>query len=164
MLKFVPGKEQPETLWRSEGPGKVVSEMKTIHLNSIMVTPFIEGGYIYGTCSYGQFRCLHVETGERVWESFIPTGGPYPKPEGVRWANAFVIKNGTHFFIPNEKGDLILANLSPKGYEELGRTHLLDPLNTSPGRPVVWSHPALAYKCVFMRNDKELVCAGLGKN
>ena len=29
------------------------------------------------------------------------------------------------------------------------------------GRDVVWSHPAYADKCVFARNDKEIVCASL---
>ena len=29
------------------------------------------------------------------------------------------------------------------------------------GRPVVWSHPAFARKCVFARNDKKLVCISL---
>jgi hypothetical protein len=29
------------------------------------------------------------------------------------------------------------------------------------GRPVVWSHPAFADKCLFARNDKELVCVSL---
>jgi hypothetical protein len=29
------------------------------------------------------------------------------------------------------------------------------------GRNVVWSHPAYADKCVFARNDKEIVCASL---
>jgi len=39
--------------------------------------------------------------------------------------------------------------------------HLIDPLNRDPGRPVVWSHPAFANKCVYARNDKEIVCVSL---
>ena len=31
------------------------------------------------------------------------------------------------------------------------------------GRMVVWSHPAFAEKCVFVRNDKEVVCYSLAK-
>jgi len=26
---------------------------------------------------------------------------------------------------------------------------------------VCWSHPAFAYRCVFARNDREVVCASL---
>jgi hypothetical protein len=29
------------------------------------------------------------------------------------------------------------------------------------GKAVVWSHPAFAHRCVFARNDKELVCVDL---
>src|SRR5262249_51177088 len=119
---------------------------------------FLEDGYIYGVCSYGQLRCLKAETGERLWETFAATDG-----EPVRWANAFIIKNGDVFFIPNEKGDLIIAKLSPKGYEELGRTHLLEPDNHNCGRWVVWSHPAFANRCCYARNDKEIICVSLAE-
>ena len=63
----------------------------------------------------------------------------------------------------NERGELIIARLSPKGYEEISRAKLLDPtlqgLNERGG--VCWSHPAFAYRHVFARNDKQLVCADL---
>ena len=121
--------------------------------------PFIQDGHIYGVCSYGQLRCLKLETGERLWETMAATtGGPL-----VRWANAFIIKNADRFFLANEQGDLIIAKLSPKGYEEISRATLLKPTTTDPRRPVVWSHPAFANKCVFMRNDEEIICASLAK-
>ena len=96
------------------------------HLNAIMSTPFLEGDHLYGVCSYGQLRCLKAGTGERVWETFEATTGGGP----VRWANAFIVKNGGRFFLFNEKGDLIIAKLSPKGYEEVSRAHLLNRLVT----------------------------------
>src|SRR4029077_14152249 len=96
--------DQPtaKELWRSQGYAKGFSEMKTDTLNSIIPAPLIEDGYVYGVCSYGQFRCLKALTGERVWESFIPTGGPYQDPKGVRWANTFFTKNADRFFFFNE--------------------------------------------------------------
>ena len=135
------------------------NENETTHLNSILCTPFLEDGYVYGVCSYGQLRCLKAQTGERVWETFqaTTTGAP------VRWANAFIVKNADRFFLFNERGDLIIAQLSPKGYEEISRAHLLDPVNKDPGRLVVWSHPAFANRRVYARNDRELVCADLAK-
>ena len=72
------------------------------------------------------------------------------------------MKNGTRFFLSNEKGDLIIARLSPKGYEEISRAHLLEPTNTAAGRDVVWSHPAFANRRIFARNDKEIICCDLG--
>lgn len=148
------GTESPSAteVWRS----KKDSERNTDYLHSIISTPFLENGHIYGVCSYGQFRCLKADTGERVWETFVPTGG-----KEARWANAFIVKNGERFFIPNEKGDLLIAKLNPKGYEEISRTHLLEPANTDPGRAVVWSHPAFANRCVFARNDREIICVSL---
>jgi len=147
---------QPDAtlLWE----GKSFSEKKTDTLHSIISTPFIEGGYIYGVCSYGQLRCLKLETGERLWETLAATTNDGKE---TRWANAFIIKHADRFFIANEKGDLIIAKLSPKGYDEISRMHLIDPTNTDPRRAVVWSHPAFANKCVYARNDKEMVCVSL---
>ena len=65
------------------------------------------------------------------------------------------------FFLANEKGDLIIARLSPKGYEEISRAHLIEATDPMAGRDVVWSHPAFANKRVYMRNDKEIICVDL---
>jgi len=153
MLKLEPTKEAATMAWRTERG----NEKETTHLNSILCTPFLLDGYVYGVCSYGQLRCLNAQTGAQVWETLQATTGGEP----VRWANAFIVKNGNHFFLFNEKGDLIVARLSPAGYEEISRTHLLEPTNKDCGRPVVWSHPAFANRCVYARNDKEIVCADL---
>ncbi|MDB6016735.1 MAG: outer rane biosis protein BamB [Pedosphaera sp.] len=156
MLRLDTGKPAATPLWQS----KKISEKNTDALHSIISTPFLENGYIYGVCSYGQLRCLKADTGERVWETFKATT---PDDKEMRWANAFIVKNGNRFFICNEKGDLIIAKLSPKGYEEISRAHLLEPTNTDTGRDVVWSHPAFAGRCVFARNDKEIICVRLAE-
>jgi hypothetical protein len=79
----------------------------------------------------------------------------------VRWGNAFLVKNGDRYFLFNEKGDLIIAKLSPKGYEEISRAQLLEPTSDAAGRSVVWSHPAFANRQMFARNDKEIICVNL---
>jgi hypothetical protein len=142
--------------WKS----KKASEKDTTELHTIMGTPFIENGYIYGVCSYGQLRCLKAETGERLWETLAATT---KDGKELRWANAFLVKNADRFFLFNELGDLIIARLSPAGYEEISRAHLLEPTNDSPGRPVVWSHPAFADQMVFARNDREIIAVSLKK-
>ena len=68
---------------------------------------------------------------------------------------------GDRFILFNDQGDLILANLSPKGYQEIGRAHILEPVQEARGRHVVWSHPAFDQRCVFVRNDQEMVCLSL---
>jgi outer membrane protein assembly factor BamB len=143
-------------LWR----GKKMSEMprNTDGLHSIMTTPFIIGDYIYGICSYGQLRCLKADTGERVWEDLRATGGKL-----ARWGHAFLIEQGGRFFLFNEHGELIIAKLTPKGYEEIDRTRLIEPTNVLAGRDVVWMHPAFANRTIFARNDRELIAVSLAE-
>ena len=59
--------------------------------------------------------------------------------------------------------ELILTQLNAEGYHELARAGLLEPtLEQGPrGRAVTWSHPAFAYRHIFARSDRELVCADL---
>ena len=146
------GADAPAVLWQS----KKASETDTDGLHSIIPTPFLEAGHIYGVCSYGQLRCLKADTGERLWETFAATTG-----KSERWGNAFLVKHGDRFFLFNEKGDLIIARLTPEKYDELSRAHLLEPTNTAAGRDVLWSHPAFANRGVYARNDREIIRVSL---
>jgi hypothetical protein len=153
MLKLN-GAEKPDILWRGKGRGEQPDQTEGLH--SIMPTPFIQAGHIYGVCSYGELRCLKANTGERVWSTHAATTG-----RSVRWGNAFLVQHEDRFFLFNEKGDLIIARLTPKGYDEISRAHILEPTNTMPGRAVVWSHPAFANRSIYARNDREIVCVSL---
>ncbi len=137
-------------VWRIKG----VSEIRPEGLHSLMSTPFIADGHIYGVCSFGHLRGLKLETGERLWETLAPT-----RPDGkpARWTTAFIVRHEDRYFIYNEVGDLIIARLTPQGYEEISRVHLLDPTNKAGGRDVHWSHPAFANGHVLVRNDRELI-------
>ena len=84
----------------------------------------IDGDFIYGICSYGQFRCLNARTGERVWESLDVTR------EKARWAAGFMVRNQDRYFINNDRGELIIAKLSPQGYQEVSRTKLIEPTSS----------------------------------
>ncbi|MDB5388524.1 MAG: Pyrrolo-quinoline quinone, partial [Planctomycetaceae bacterium] len=122
--------------------------------------PFLENGMIYGCCcKQGQLRGVKLETGDRVWETFQPTTGERRGGHGT----AFIVKHGDQFFVFSETGDLILAKLSPTGYSEEGRFHVLKPTGECFGRPVVWSHPAFANQSLYARNDEELVCVSLAE-
>lgn len=160
MLKVNPDASGAEVLWK----GKSESEVDTDGLHSIMSTPIFDGTHIYGVCSYGQLRCLDAASGRRRWETFQATG------EG-RWWNAFLIpyepndenpEAGHRVFLHNEQGELIIARLSPEGYEEQSRSLLIEPTRPLQRRRViVWSHPAFANKSVYARNDKEIVRVSL---
>jgi outer membrane protein assembly factor BamB len=161
MLKLATDKPAATVLWK----GKSNSEQPrlTDGLHSIIATPVIKDRYIYGVCSYGALRCLKADAGERVWESYKATSGG---PE-ERWSTAFLVAHEDRFFVLNEKGDLIIARLSPKGYEEISRAHIIEPTNRmvarqrQGGASVLWSHPAFAHRSIYVRNDKEIVSVSL---
>ena len=140
--------------------GKSDSEIKTDGLHALITTPFFDDGHIYGICSYGQFRALDAKTGERVWESL------QPMVEKARWAAGLIVRNGDRYFINNDRGDLIIARLSPQGYREISRTKLIEPTSPASRREmgaVLWSHPAYANRHIVVRNDEEIVRADLRK-
>jgi outer membrane protein assembly factor BamB len=139
-------------LWRRRG----ANEIATDALHTMISTPQFDGNYIYGVDSYGQLRCLDANSGDRLWESTAAV----PK---ARWSNIHLVQNGQNTWLFNERGELIIARLSPAGYEERSRAKLIKPtlgqLNQRGG--VCWSHPAFAGRCVFARNDEELIAVSL---
>ncbi len=127
-------------------------------------TPFIEDKTIYGCdCHSGMLTAVDLESGDRLWETSEPTSRT-DRP--AKHGTAFLIRQPTpndplRVWLFSETGDLILARLTRNAYEELGRTHLLEPTNECFGRSVVWTHPAFANGCCFVRNDEELICVSL---
>jgi outer membrane protein assembly factor BamB len=148
------GATEPDVVWKGDPKKKNA-------FYSVFSTPFYEDGHIYGVNGTisdggGVLCCIKADTGERLWETLQPHG-----PKRLGSAELFLTKNGDRFFITNEKGDLIIARLSPKGYEEISRTHLLDATSSAFGRDVLWSPPAFANRSIYVRNDKELLCVSL---
>ena len=164
LLELGTGTESARLVWKVGGSSELPEDTRGLH--ALITTPIIQGKYIYGVCSYGQLRCLDLRTGHRIWETLEMT-------EQARWAAAFAVRNGDRFFINNDKGSLIVARLTPSGYEEIDRTHLIEPTTNSAwrrsSRPrpsdrlVNWSHPAYADRHIFARNDREILCASLEK-
>ena len=104
-------------------------------------------------------RAVEFKTGKRLWQTLEPTTGDRPQNSGT----AFLTKNGDRYFLFNEKGELVIAELSKTGYKEISRSPLLEPTGEAFGRKVVWSHPAYADKSIFARNDKEIVRVSLAE-
>jgi outer membrane protein assembly factor BamB len=124
-------------------------------LHSVMCTPFWRDDHVYGICGEGEMRCLDAKTGDRVWESDAAVG-----KLGL-FANAFFVENQGRFFVWNDQGELILANVSPKGFEQVSRAKLLETSENTRGRDIVWCHPAFANRCAYVHNGKELICVSL---
>jgi outer membrane protein assembly factor BamB len=116
--------------------------------------PLLQGGHVYSHQSQGRLVCLDARTGRQVWAKDNVV-------ESRSGACIHLIPNGDCVWLFTDQGDLIRARLTPQGYEELGRAHLLDPTFSFGGRKLLWSPPAFAHRQVFARSTGELVCASL---
>jgi outer membrane protein assembly factor BamB len=155
MMISVPSKSlTSEIVWRAVGP----DEQHTKSLHTMIGTDILENGYVYGVDSYGEFRCLDAKTGERIWEDLSAV----PK---ARWATIHMVRQADHVWMFNERGELLIAKLSPKGLSIIDRCKLIEPTKEQLGQRggVCWSHPAFAEKSIFARSDKKLVKASLAK-
>ena len=151
LMKLDPTRPAADVAWRGDTRTAVYCA------NS---TPYLMDGMIYGAdCRTGAMMGVRLEDGKRLWQTFKPTTGAARASHGT----AFIVRHEDRFFLMSETGDLIHATLTPAGYEELGRFHILAPESQAFGRNVVWSHPAFAGKCVFARNNSELVCVSLAE-
>jgi outer membrane protein assembly factor BamB len=152
MLKLSSDKPGASVLWKILNKGLE----QTQSISSLIPTPVLKDGHVYGVNFMGELRCLEAETGKQLWETYALVGG-----KKTDCGTAFLVPHEDRFVIFNEQGDLILAELSPQGYKEIDRAHILDAVEEARNRRIVWSHPAFAQRCVFARNDKEIICVSL---
>jgi outer membrane protein assembly factor BamB len=147
--------ESARKLWSTDPKKNIPKD----GLNVLMGSPIIREGRIYGFAGKGEMRCLELETGKQVWEDKRPANSK----RDSYFATAFITQNQDRYFIFNDQGELIIASLNAGGYREVDRTAILEPSSFVRGRNVVWSHPAYAERCLFVRNSKELVCVDLSE-
>jgi outer membrane protein assembly factor BamB len=130
-------------------------ELDNAILHCLISTPYFRDDYFYAIDKQGELRCLEIATGKRIWETLEATGKE-------RWANAHLTPNGDRTFLFNDQGELILAELKPRGYHEISRTRLLQSKHGVQGLPPwTWAHPAYANRHVFLRNNEELISVSL---
>jgi len=147
LIKLAPDGRSAEIVW---------NENVQHALSPINVQPTLDGDVLYGFDQNGRLYAVKLPDGERLWKTTEPLG-KRPANSGT----AFIIRQGDRYFLFTENGDLITADLTPEGYEELGRAHILDPTNEAFGRSVVWCSPAFANRRMYVRNDKECVAVDL---
>ena len=131
-------------------------------INPSTSTPVIDGDYVYGLSDFGTLRCLEIATGKMVWETQALT------KERVLYASAYFVRHGDRYFINNDRGELVIAKLSPKGYQEISRASLIAPTHPQirrreAGVVAHWSQPAYANKHLVTRNDNEIIRVSLAK-
>ncbi|WP_439622265.1 outer membrane protein assembly factor BamB family protein [Gemmata sp.] len=164
VLKF-DEKGEPAVVWHEATDKAKGMTPKPRGLYPVNMTPFVEGGLVYGVDQPGMLRAVELDTGKKLWFTFKPVLGRDEAEDfkGGGSGTAFLVKNGDRFFLFNELGELAIAKLSRDRYEEVGRAKVVEPTGAAFGRKVVWSHPAFADRCAFVRNDKELVCVSLAE-
>lgn len=156
MIELDPSRPFAKEQWRGEPKDAV---------HCANATPLFVKGIIYGTdCNDGSLIAVDSNNGARLWETFEAT-----KPGETRYirhGTAFLTRIGDSdlYLVMSETGDLLIARLTEKGFEDRGRFRVLEPTGECFGRSVVWSHPAYSDRTAYARNDKEIVAVDLTKN
>jgi outer membrane protein assembly factor BamB len=164
MLKLAKDKPAATIHWqaKNENPAKPDG------LRCLMSTPVLTKGHIYGNGMMGELCCFRIADGTEVWRTMeaVYAQNEKTKKPRVDCGTVFLIPLGEYsdrYYLFNDSGELIVADLTPEGYKEIDRTRIIEPVHAARGRTVIWTHPAFAEKCVFVRNEKELICLSLAE-
>jgi outer membrane protein assembly factor BamB len=147
MFQFDAHKPKPSVIWPE-------ARAATKRVLSITSTALLDCDYLFSARSAGELVCLQAATGRQVWQTNTVT-------ELKNGASIHLTPCGDAVFLFTDRGDLIRAQLTPSGYREISRAHLLDPTSPFGDRKCAWTPPAYANRHVFARSDTELVCASL---
>jgi outer membrane protein assembly factor BamB len=148
MFEFRDGRTTPQILW----PVDTKAVAKRVLSNTS--TPLFRDDHIYSALSRGQFGCLDAATGKELWQTDKVT-----KPKSGASIHITVAGDAAYLF--TDEGTLILARLTPAGYQEISRAHAIDPTTPFGGQNKAWTPPSYANGHVFVRNDDDVVCLSL---
>jgi formylglycine-generating enzyme required for sulfatase activity/outer membrane protein assembly factor BamB len=117
-------------------------------LAGVMSTPLYRAGHGYLLDRRAGLVCFDWTSGQKLWDD---ANRATPKGRNSH-ASLVWLGDAGRALILNSDGELILAHLSPAGYQEMSRTAIIG---------ATWAHPAFAGDCVFARSDQEIVCVSL---
>lgn len=138
--------------WRSK-----TSYPKPIEgLNAVMTSLLVKGDHVYGIAGMGELVCHDLKTGK-----VVRTGDEIFGEKAAFCAAVFWVDAGTAVYGLTDQGDLVILKLEPEKCEVVASAHVLEPTHSAKGRKAVWAHPAFADRCVYFKNDKEIVCVSL---
>jgi outer membrane protein assembly factor BamB len=147
MFKLDANKPAASVLW----PDTRIGSKRILSNTS---TALLRGGCLFSARTSGELVCLEAGTGKQVWQTNTVTSLK-------NGSCIHLTPNGDSVLLFTDQGNLIRARLGSEGYQELSRVHVLDPTHAFNGRRVVWPPPAYANQHIFVRNDRELICASL---
>lgn len=151
LVKLATDQPAAEIVWRDKARDAI---------SPVNVQPFLDQStnVLYGMDQSGNLCALQLPEGKRLWATPDPIG---KRPQGS--GTAFIVRQADRYWLFNELGELIIAKLTPEGYDEIDRAKIIEPTNVAFGRDVVWSMPAFANRKIFVRNDDEIICLDLEK-
>lgn len=125
-------------------------------INAVMTSLLVKDGHIYGVAGMGELICQELATGK-----VVRTGDEIFGDKAAFCGAVFWVDAGAAVYGLTDQGDLVILKLSPDKCELLASAHVLETTHAAKGRKAVWAHPAFADKCVYVKNDKEIVCISL---
>lgn len=153
LLKLDPMDPGATELWRNKGRSAV---------SAVNVQPYldVENQIVYGMDQTGDMRAFNIPEGELLWATSEPSS-----KRRTGNGTVFIVRQGAtdRFWLFNDYGFLIIAEITKDGYKEIDRVKVIEPSNNAFGRQVVWSMPAYANKRAYIRNDNEIICLDLAK-
>ena len=131
----------------ADGP-RVIWENTSIMAK--MATPVLYKGFIYGgNGSTGNLVCIDAKTGEIRWQQPGFEHGGLVAADGVLLA------------LDGKSGDLVMVEMTPERYNELGRVQPLRYRGGGGVRGNVWTAPIIADGKAIIRDRNRLMCLDL---
>lgn len=149
------GSGDPKIVWKEN------SSRKAVYCSN--APAYFADDVIFGCdIESSQLIAIDPETGDRLWEDESVLVGP-DAGRGIRHGTGFMVRHtpSGKYFLFNERGELLVCDMSRELLEIRGRDKIIDPDGEAFGREVVWTQPAFAEGCVFARNNSEIVCVDL---
>jgi outer membrane protein assembly factor BamB len=107
-------------------------------IEGYMASPVAIGDHVYLHARNKKIYCIELKTGKVAWV----TGEKF----GDYWS---MVANGNRVLALDQRGELVLFDASPQGFEELDRRKV--------SREPTWAHLAVDGEAVFVRGLKSLV-------
>jgi outer membrane protein assembly factor BamB len=129
------------------GPGNQVSEiyrnneMENHHGGVVLID-----GHIYGYSDRNGWTCQDFKTGAVVWN----------EQRHLR-KGAVTAADGKLYCLDERSGTVVLAEASPKGWNEHGR-FTLQPQSRERRGGAVWAHPVIAGGKLYLRDQEYIYC------
>lgn len=114
------------------------------NLKNQMATSVFHEGHLYGFNS-SRLTCINAETGEERWDQ-----------RGL--GRGTVILAGDTLVVLSDKGEVMTAPASPRGFKPIGKVKVIE------GDDTIWTAPTLANNLLYIRGSRgKLVCIDVSK-